>query len=180
MYATGLGYRADKVKGMTGSWQDLGDADSGGRSFMLDDFQEGIGMANLVNGFDLNTTDEDELEQSKDYLVDLKPKLRGISSDPITNMTSGNAWLHHLWNGDIVNIRNQVDNPEDFKFQKNDEGIPVGSDTFAIPVNAQPPGHRPALHRVHARAGERRPERGVRGLPDALRAAAPRRPSPGS
>ena len=24
---------------------------------MLDDFQEGIGMANLVNGFELNTTD---------------------------------------------------------------------------------------------------------------------------
>ncbi len=140
MYATGLGYRADKVTGMTGSWKDLGDADSGGRSFMLDDFQEGIGMANLVNGFELNTTDEDELEQSKDYLVDLKPKLRAISSDPITNMASGSAWVHHLWNGDIVNIRNQVKNPEDFKFQKNDEGIPVGSDTFAIPVNAEHPG----------------------------------------
>ena len=87
-------------------------------------------------------------------------------------MVSGNAWLHHLWNGDIVNIRNQVDNPEDFKFQKSDEGIPVGSDTFAIPVNAEHPGHGPALHRVHARARERRPERGVRGLPDALRAGA--------
>ncbi len=140
MYATGLGYRADKINDMTGSWRDLGDVDSGGRSFMLDDFQEGIGMANLVNGFELNTTDEDELDQAKDYLVDLKPKLRGISSDPITNMTSGNASLHHLWNGDIVNIRNQVDNPEDFKFQKCDEGIPVGSDTFAIPVNARHPG----------------------------------------
>ena len=31
---------------------------------MLDDFQEGIGMANLVNGFELNTTDTDELAQS--------------------------------------------------------------------------------------------------------------------
>jgi hypothetical protein len=29
MYATGLGYRADKVTGMTGSWRDLGEADSG-------------------------------------------------------------------------------------------------------------------------------------------------------
>ena len=39
-----------------------------------------------------------------------------------------------------MNIRNQVDNPEDFKFQKSKEGIPVGSDTFAIPVNAKHPG----------------------------------------
>jgi spermidine/putrescine transport system substrate-binding protein len=139
MYATGLGYRADKVE-MTGSWRDLGEVDSEDRSFLLDDFQEGIGMANLVNGFPLNETDQDKLEKSQQYLVDLKPKLRGISTDTITNMTSGNAWIQHLWNGDIVNIRNQVDNPEDYKFQKCTEGIPVGSDNFVIPVNAKHPG----------------------------------------
>jgi spermidine/putrescine transport system substrate-binding protein len=140
MYATGLGYRADKLDGMTGSWRDLGEVDTEDRSFLLDDFQEAIGMANLVNGFPLNETDEDKLEQSQQYLVDLKSKLRGISTDTITNMTSGNAWIQHLWNGDIVNIRNSVDNPEDYKFQKCTEGIPVGSDNFVIPVNAKHPG----------------------------------------
>jgi spermidine/putrescine transport system substrate-binding protein len=140
LYATGLGYRADKVTGMTGSWRDLGDADSGDRSFLLDDYQEAIGMANLVNGYPLNEVDRDKLEQSKDYLVDLKPKLRGVSADTITNMVSGNAWIQHLWNGDIVNIRYQVDNPEDFKFQQCREGLPVGSDNFVIPVNAEHPG----------------------------------------
>ena len=140
MYATGLGYRADKVTGMTGSWRDLGEADSDNRSFLLDDYQEAIGMANLVNGYPLNEIDEDKLEKSLSYLAELKPKLRGISTDTITNMTSGNAWIQHLWNGDIVNIRNSVDDPEDFKFQKCDEGIPVGSDNFAIPVNAKHPG----------------------------------------
>ena len=97
-------------------------------------------MANLVNGYPLNEIDEDKLEKSQQYLVDLKSKLRGISADTITNMTSGNASIQHLWNGDIVNIRNSVDNPEDFKFQKCTEGIPVGSDNFAIPVNAKHPG----------------------------------------
>jgi spermidine/putrescine transport system substrate-binding protein len=140
MYATGLGYRADKVKDMTGSWRNLGDADTQDRSFLLDDYQEAIGMANLVNGYELNETDPGKLEKSKQYLVDLKPKLRGISTDTITNMTSGVAWIQHLWNGDIVNIRNQVDNPEDFKFQKCREGIPVGNDNFCIPVNAKHPG----------------------------------------
>jgi spermidine/putrescine transport system substrate-binding protein len=140
MYATGLGYREDRVTGMTGSWRDLEDADSSGKTFLLDDYQEGIGMANLVNGYDLNSTDEEELEKSTQYLLDLKPKLRGLSSDTITTMTSGQANLQHLWNGDIVNIRNQVDDPDLFKFQKCEEGIPVGSDTFAIPVNAKHPG----------------------------------------
>ena len=140
MYATGLGYRADQVPNMTGSWHDLGDADHGGKAFILDDFQEGIGMANQVNGHGLNAADEAALEEATQYLLDLKPKLRGFSSDTITTMTSGNANVQHLWNGDIVNIRNQVDKPENYKFQKCDEGIPVGSDTFAIPTNAKHPG----------------------------------------
>ena len=139
MYATGLGYRADQVE-MTGSWRDLGNVDTDDRSFLLDDFQESIGMANLVNGYPLNETDEDRLSKSQDYLLDLKPKLRGISTDTITNMVSGQAWIQHLWNGDIVNIRYQVDNPEDYRFQKCREGIPVGSDNFVIPVNAKHPG----------------------------------------
>jgi spermidine/putrescine transport system substrate-binding protein len=140
LYATGLGYRADKVTGMTGSWLDLGDADSGDRSFLLDDYQEAIGMANLVEGYPLNEVNTDKLENSKEYLVDLKPKLRGVSADTITNMVSGNAWIQHLWNGDIVNIRYQVDNPENYRFQKCREGLPVGSDNFVIPVNAEHPG----------------------------------------
>jgi spermidine/putrescine transport system substrate-binding protein len=140
MYMTGLGYRTDKVTGMTGSWRDLGTADSQDRSFLLDDYQEAVGMANLVNGYELNETDREKLEKSQDYLIDLKPKLRGVSADTITNMASGQAYIQHLWNGDIVNIRYQVDNPEDFKFQKCKEGIPVGSDNFVIPVNAKHPG----------------------------------------
>jgi spermidine/putrescine transport system substrate-binding protein len=140
LYATGLGYRADKVTGMTGSWRDLAEADSEDRNFLLDDFQEAIGMANLVNGYPLNETDPDRLDESRDYLVDLKPKLRGISADTITNMVSGNAYIQHLWNGDIVNIRYGVDNPEDFKFQRCEEGLPVGSDNFVIPINAEHPG----------------------------------------
>lgn len=140
MYATGLGYRADQVPDMTGSWRDLGEADHGGKAFLLDDFQEGIGMANQVNGNGLNAADEQALEEAGQYLLDLKPKLRGFSSDTITTMTSGNANIQHLWNGDVVNIRNQVDRPENFRFQKCEEGIPVGSDTFAIPTNAKHPG----------------------------------------
>jgi spermidine/putrescine transport system substrate-binding protein len=140
LYATGLGYRADKVSDMTGSWLDLGNADSDDRSFLLDDYQEAVGMANLVNGFPLNEIDPDKLNESRDYLIDLKPKLRGVSADTITNMVSGNAYIQHLWNGDIVNIRYGVDNPEDFKFQKCKEGLPVGSDNFVIPINAEHPG----------------------------------------
>jgi spermidine/putrescine transport system substrate-binding protein len=140
LYLTGLGYRADKIDTMTGSWRDLTNPQADGRAFMLDDFQEGIGMANLVNGYELNASEPDQLEQAKDYLIEIKPELRGYSSDTITNMSSGNAWIQQLWNGDVINIRYRVDDPDSIQFQQNSEGVPVGSDTFAIPVNAEHPG----------------------------------------
>ncbi len=140
LYLTGLGYRADKIDTMTGSWRDLINPQADGRSFILDDFQEGIGMANLVNGYDLNAAEPEQLEEARDYLVGIKPELRGFSTDTITNMASGNAWIQHLWNGDIINARYRVSDPSTLKFQQNSEGVPVGSDAFVIPANAEHPG----------------------------------------
>lgn len=140
LYLTGLGYRADEIDTMTGSWRDLTNPQAEGRSYLLDDFQEGIGMANLVNGYELNATDPAQLQEATEYLVGIKPELRGFSSDTITNMSSGNAWIQHLWNGDVINIRYRVDDPDSIKFQQNAEGVPVGSDVFAIPANAEHPG----------------------------------------
>ena len=125
---------------MTGSWRDIVIPEAKGRSFLLDDFQEVIGMGNLVNGYDLNATDPNELEKTKEYVVGLKPNLRGFSTDTITNMSSGNAWIQHLWNGDVINIRYRVDDPSSIQFQKCEEGYSIGSDVFAIPANAQHPG----------------------------------------
>jgi spermidine/putrescine transport system substrate-binding protein len=139
MYASGLIYRKDKLQ-LTGSWNDLGLPEAQKKVYMLDDFQEVIGAGNLVNGNKLNDTDPDAVEKAKQWALDLKPKLRGYSTDDIQNVVSGNAWIHHGWNGDVVNVRNQVKTPENYSFQKCKEGLPVGTDCFAIPANAQHPG----------------------------------------
>jgi spermidine/putrescine transport system substrate-binding protein len=141
LYITGIGYRADLLDNMTGSWDDLANEEAAGRIYLLDDYQEALAAGNLRNGYDMNTVVDSELEETKDWLVGLKPLLRGFSVDTITNMSSGNAWIQHLWNGDIVNIRYRVDDPDAYVFEKiEQDGFPVGSDTFVIPVNAQHPG----------------------------------------
>jgi spermidine/putrescine transport system substrate-binding protein len=141
LYITGIGYRADILDNMTGSWDDLGNEEAAGRIYVLDDYQEAIAAGNLRNGYDMNTVVESELETTQQWLTDLKPLLRGFSVDTITTMSSGNAWIQHLWNGDIVNIRYRVDDPDAYQFQKvEQDGFPVGSDTFVIPVNAEHPG----------------------------------------
>ena len=141
LYITGIGYRADILDNMTGSWDDLGNEEAAGRIYVLDDYQEALAAGNLRNGYDMNTVVESELDTTKDWLVDLKPLLRGFSVDTITNMSSGNAWIQHLWNGDIINIRYRVDDPDAYQFQKiKQDGFPVGSDAFVIPVNSEHPG----------------------------------------
>ena len=140
MYTTGIAWREDKVGDLTGSWGDLANEKAKGRIFMLDDFQEGIGQANLFNGFELNTVVPEELEQSKETLQHEKDYLRGYSTNPAPNLVGGTAWIHHAWNGDVVNARNQSKNPESLRFQTCKEGIPVGSDCMAIPSNAKHPG----------------------------------------
>ncbi|MFN8151533.1 MAG: spermidine/putrescine ABC transporter substrate-binding protein [Solirubrobacterales bacterium] len=139
-YTTGIAWRDDEVDGMTGSWNDLTNPDGEGRMFILDDFQEAIGQANLINGFDLNTTDPNELEVSKETLLAQKEFARGISTNSTQNLVNGTAAIHQAWNGDIVNVRNQVDNPEVFRYETCKEGVPVGTDLMCIPATARSPG----------------------------------------
>jgi spermidine/putrescine transport system substrate-binding protein len=40
LYITGIGYRADILDNMTGSWDDLGNEEAAGRIYLLDDYQE--------------------------------------------------------------------------------------------------------------------------------------------
>ncbi len=140
MYTTGICWRSDVVTGMTGSWKDISNPTADGRAFLLDDFQEAIGEANLINGWDLNTENPDELDASKETLLEQKTRLRGFSTSSSANLSNGTAVLHQAWNGDIVYVRNIVDNPEDFHYETCKEGVPVGSDAMAIPVNARSPG----------------------------------------
>ena len=139
LYATGIIYRKDKVE-MSGSWNDIGLDSARGRAYLLDDYQEVLGAGNLVNGAELNETDDAAVAKAKQWALDLKPKLRGFSTEDVTNMVNGNAWVHHGWNGDVVNIRNHVKRPENYSFVKCSEGIPLGTDCFAIPANAEHPG----------------------------------------
>ena len=139
-YTTGIAWREDEVAGMTGSWNDLLNPDGEGRMFILDDFQEAIGEANLINGFDLNTEVPDELEVAKQTLLEQKENARGFSTNSVQNLVSGAAVIHQAWNGDLVNVRNKVDDPENYRYETCTEGVPVGTDLMCIPVNARSPG----------------------------------------
>lgn len=141
VYKTGIGWRTDKVSTMTNSWRDLWNDQARGQIFTLDDPDEALGMAALLLGYDVNTTSSGELTEIKDLLISQKEYLRAYSSDDINNMVSGDAWIHHMWSGDFLYMREAlVDDQGDYDFQAPSEGVPLNSDAYVIPTNAKHPG----------------------------------------
>ena len=141
VYKTGIGWRTDKVSNMTGSWEDLWNSEARGHVFTLDDQDEALAMAALLLGYDVNTAERSELDDMKDLLISQKEYLRAYSSDDVNNMVGGDAWVHHMWSGDFLYLRNWlVDDPTAYDFEAPREGTPINSDTYVIPTNAKHPG----------------------------------------
>jgi spermidine/putrescine transport system substrate-binding protein len=141
VYKTGIGWRTDKVDTMTGSWRDLWNPQASKRIFTLDDQDEALAMGALLLGYDVNTTKASHLDDIKKLLISQKKYLRAYSSDDVNNMSSGNAWIHHMWSGDFLYLRQGVaKDPTKFNFEAPKEGTPINSDTYAIPTNARHPG----------------------------------------
>ena len=63
VYKTGIAWRKDKLgETLSGSWSDLWNETSKGRTFVLDDRDEVLGMLSLLLGYELNTAATEELD----------------------------------------------------------------------------------------------------------------------
>lgn len=138
---TGIVYRTDKMS-PTQSWNDLWDNDdAAGHIFVLDYQPDTIGASLLRDGADLNSDDADTVKSAVDKLIELKPKLGGISSDARTNVGNGDAWIHHAWVPDAFALMTDSKYADqlDFEVTTND-GVPFGMDLLSIGANAKSPG----------------------------------------
>ena len=168
MYKTGIAWRKDKLgEKLTGSWSDLWNETSKGRTFVLDDRDEVLGMLSLLLGYPLNTADDDELDAIVDKFRSLRPYLRGFSSDDYNNLLAGDAWMHQTWSGDMAALLWQADDPSIYGFEAPKRGHAGQLRRLRDPGQRAAPRHRAAVHRLHAAAGERREEHQLHRLPDA-------------
>lgn len=141
VYKTGIGWRTDKVDSMTGSWRDLWNPQAAGHIFTLDDVDEALAMAALLLGYSVDTSKASELSEIKKLLISQKSVLRGYSSDDINDMARGDAWIHHMWSGDFLYLRQALaKDPTTYDFEAPREGTPINSDAYCIPADAQHPG----------------------------------------
>lgn len=130
-------YNSETVSNPPNSWADLWNPDYEGRIVSVDDNRVVIGMALLTLGYDINTTDEAQLEEAKQKLLELMPNIRVFDSDsPKTPLVAGDVDLGIVWNGEAFLA--QQENPA-FKYVFPEEGSIIFFDGMSIPVNAPHP-----------------------------------------
>lgn len=134
---TGLCYRSDLVAQTPDSWMDLlaPSDDLKGKTTMLATDRWLLGAAMLAKGFSVNTTDEDELAQTRDQLIATKGTL--LAYDDTTfyaKLVSGEAELVHAWDG-WCNYG--IAENADIRYVIPEEGSDLWADTMVILKSSQ-------------------------------------------
>jgi spermidine/putrescine transport system substrate-binding protein len=132
---TGIGYNSAVVEGEVDSWAYLFDpaiaSQYAGQISLLDDERETLGAALIYLGYDLNSTNEAELEEAKQLLLGVKDYIGVFDSETFEeNLLSGDTVLAHGWSGDIFLA---VDENEDIVYVIPKEGAVIWVDNLAIP-----------------------------------------------
>jgi spermidine/putrescine-binding protein len=131
---TGLVYDKTVVPSAPKSWADLWDPAYKGRLVLLDDEREVMGMTLEVLGFDRNSTDENQLNQAEQKLLELKPNILKFDSDaPETAIISHEAWAGLVYNGNASLALAEDTNVE---YICPTEGCTIWFDNLAIPKGA--------------------------------------------
>ncbi|MEI7744098.1 MAG: spermidine/putrescine ABC transporter substrate-binding protein, partial [Chloroflexota bacterium] len=135
-WTTGLAYDTDKVSEDITSWAALWDERWKGKMAMLDDYRETFSAALFRLGYDINTTDEAQLDEALALLQQQKPLLRTYTTDDIGVLSSGDVWVMHAWAADVYQVT--PDRPS-VKYVLPSEGAVKGSDAMVVLAGAKHP-----------------------------------------
>ena len=98
-------------------------------------YADSILMQDSVRGYSMNSTDENELNEAKDLLIQQKPLVQAYVIDQVRDKMIGNeAALGVIYSGEA--IFTQRENP-DLEYVIPKEGTNVWIDSWVIPKNAE-------------------------------------------
>jgi spermidine/putrescine-binding protein len=109
---TGIGYDKKKVGGSVTDWDAFNLAAVQGKSSFLDEARDAFAMALFALHKDPNTTNDDDLDAAKQYLIDLKKKVKQITSDYQDPLKSGELLMAQAYSGDVFQIQGDNENVE--------------------------------------------------------------------
>ena len=127
----GILYDTTKVDGTPTSWDLLWDENYSGQILMMDSQRDSLGAALKKLGYSLNTTNESELEQAKELLIQQKPLVLAYVVDEVRDMMiGGEAAVALLWSGEAVAAMGENEN---LSYYVPEEGSNVWVDAMFIP-----------------------------------------------
>ena len=135
---TGIGFDKTKVGGQVTDWDAFNLPAVKGKSSFLDEARDAFAMALFALKLDPNTTDDGDLDQAKNYLIDLKKKVKSITSDYQDPLASGELLLAQAYSGDVFTA--QATNPH-LEYVIPTSGAFSWVDSMAVPKGAKHPGN---------------------------------------
>jgi spermidine/putrescine-binding protein len=134
---TGIGYNSEVVE--PDSWAWIFDPEIAsqytGKITMLNDSRESIGAALKYLGYSLNSTDETQLEEAKQLLIQTKPYLFSFDSDQFEDLIIADEVVYgHGWSGDYFQAALE---DERVWFVIPKEGGTVWADNVCIPKTSK-------------------------------------------
>ena len=133
---TGIGFDKTKVGGTVTDWDAFELPAVKGKSSYLDEARDAFAMALFALKKDPNTTNDADLDDAKNYLIDLKKKVKQITSDYQDPLKGGELLLAQAYSGDVFTI--QGDN-ENIEYVIPTSGAFSWVDSMAIPKGAGHP-----------------------------------------
>lgn len=123
------------------TWADLWDERLSGEILMQDSVRDAFMVALKKDGFSMNSTSEEELQQAKQALIDQKPLVQAYVIDQVRDkMIGGEAAVGVIYSGEMLYIQEEVANQgADFtlEYVLPEEGTNLWLDCWVIPKNAK-------------------------------------------
>ena len=117
-------------------WELLWNEKYAGKILMFDNSRDAFGVTQYLLGYDVNTTDKDELQACADKLAQQRPIVQQYVADQIySTMQNEEAWIGVYYAGDCMVM---MDNNEDLRFYlPENQGFNLFIDSMCIPTCCQ-------------------------------------------
>lgn len=135
---TGIGYNSDFFEEAPDSWAYLFEDDLAseyaGRLTMLNDVRESFAAALKYLGYSLNTTNEEELMEARDLLIQQKSWVYSYDAEQYEDLISSDETvIAHGWSGDFFMV---AEEDERIWYSIPREGAVIWADNLCIPKGA--------------------------------------------
>lgn len=131
----GILYNKTMVEEPIDSWSAIFDEKYSGNILMIDSVRDAFGIALAYLGYDINTTNEAELDEAKALLQKQYPLVQAYVVDQVRDkMIGGEAALGIIYSGEAIYTKRE--NP-DLEYVVPKEGSNVWIDAWVIPKNCR-------------------------------------------